>query len=301
MFFRGRIIALAGVVIVVVSVLGVGWLLWPEPPTVSDSSPPSEEPSVKVLATPAEPFITIGKSRAGRAITAYRFGNGAANLLFVGGIHGGYEWNSSLLAWQLIDHLTTHPEVIPPTVSVHVIPALNPDGLALAVGTGGRFASSDVFEPLTRLTSGRFNANGVDLNRNFDCNWAPQSTWRGQPVSAGKQPFSEPEAAALRDYVLTLKPVAVAFWHSQANAVYGAACNDGVLPLTKTLGERYAKAADYQWVPLFTAYPITGDVEGWLASVGIAAVTVELEGFQTTEWERNWAGVQSWLTYFATP
>jgi hypothetical protein len=41
--------------------------------------------------------------------------------------------------------------------------------------------------------------NDVDLNRNFDCKWQPTSTWRSTSVSAGTQPFSEPEAAAIRD------------------------------------------------------------------------------------------------------
>ncbi|MCA9925242.1 MAG: hypothetical protein KC421_22870, partial [Anaerolineales bacterium] len=47
---------------------------------------------------------TIGLSAEGRAITAYRFGFGTRKLVLVGGIHGGYEWNSILLSYQAIDH-----------------------------------------------------------------------------------------------------------------------------------------------------------------------------------------------------
>jgi hypothetical protein len=278
----------------------VGWfisttLLGPElepAPVVEEVLEPEPEP---------EPFAqnsVIGTSVEGRDIEVYQFGTGDVDLLFVGGIHGGYEWNSSLLSWQMIDWFTSNPAAVPERITVHIIPALNPDGLALVTGTGGRFTRSDVPDPSTRVAEGRFNANRVDLNRNFDCNWAPESTWRGAPVSAGTAPFSEPEAAALQAYVEATQPAAVAFWHSQANNVYGSACNAGVLPLTSTLGADYAAAADYGWVELFDAYPITGDAEGWLATLGIPAVTVEKESFSETEWERNWAGMQSWFAYF---
>jgi hypothetical protein len=292
------LIAVAVTLVVAIGI--VGWLLYqtylaPAPVVV---------PTPDVAETPQEPesFMTqavIGRSVEGRPIEAYEIGTGPTDLLLVGGIHGGYEWNSTLLAWEMIDYYGAAPGLVPENVTLHIIPVLNPDGLALVVGTSSRFVLSDVPSPSSRVAAGRFNANSVDLNRNFDCNWAPESTWRGNVVSAGTAPFSEPEAAALRDYVTRTQPEAAAFWHSQANNVYGSACNSGVLPLTSVLGAAYAEAGNYGFVELFDAYPITGDVEGWLASIGIPAVTVELETFNQTEWERNLAGVETWLTYFA--
>jgi hypothetical protein len=60
----------------------------------------------------------------------------------------------------------------------------------------------------------------------------------------------------------------------------------------------YATAANYNTVEKFDAYPITGDVEGWFASIGIPAVTVELETRESIEWERNWAGMQATLELY---
>jgi hypothetical protein len=293
-----RLGVIAGLLLV--ACVAVGVLLWqvlqepeptPPPPVVEPIPEPESEP-------PARSVASIGASVEGRSIEAYQFGDGAVDLLFVGGIHGGYEWNSSLLAWQVIDYLTENPGEVPEGLTIHIIPVLNPDGLELVVGSGGRFILADVPNPGVRVGAGRFNANDVDLNRNFDCNWEPESTWRGNVVSAGMEPFSEPEAAALRDYIAAYPPAAVAFWHSQANNVYGSACNDGVLADTVALGAAYAEAGGYGFVELFDAYPVTGDVEGWLASQGIPAVTVELESFQDPEWERNWAGMQSWFEYY---
>lgn len=272
---------------------------------LSQEVEPLPEPTEVVEPEPQEAELAreeriIGRSVEGRDIKVVSFGSGEQHLLFVGGVHGGYEWNSVLLAYEFIDHIDANPEYVPEDVSISIIPSLNPDGVYEAVGVEGRFALGDVPDPATRVAQARFNANNVDLNRNFDCKWEPESTWRGNIVSAGSEPFSEPEAAALRDYVLAAQPDAVVFWHSQANNVYASECENGVLPQTLTLMQTYADAAGYGAVPAFDAYPITGDAEGWLASIGIPAVTVELESYRSMEWQRNLAGTSAVIEHYST-
>ena len=148
----------------------------------------------------------IGKSVQGRNIDAYTYGNGKTQLVFVGGIHGGYEWNTVLLAYDFLDYLDANPEAIPANLTVTVIPSANPDGVYKVVGKEGRFTIADVSTSTAVLTSGRFNADDVDLNRNFDCKWQPESTWQSKTVSAGTSPFSEPEALAIRDFILKTNP-----------------------------------------------------------------------------------------------
>lgn len=256
--------------------------------------PPPEEP------LPEEMIREIGRSVEGRPIEAHIFGDGDSHLMFVGGIHGGYEWNSVMLAYRFIDYLKASPTAIPDGMKVTVVPSMNPDGLFAVVGKAGRFEVDDAPDVHDNSGTGRFNANDVDLNRNFDCNWSPTSTWRGESVSAGTAPFSEPEAAALRDLVLSDKPDGVIFWHSQANAVYGSECQSGILPGTMTILNAYAGAAGYTAVPAFTSYPVTGDAEGWLASIGVPAITVELSSHQILEWEKNLAGSKAILDHFST-
>ncbi len=253
--------------------------------TVSDA-----EPSARPLVSSS----TIGYAAEGRDIQLFTFGIGQKTILFVGGIHGGYEVNTVALAWKFIHHFAEH--VPPENVRVAIIPNLNPDGVFAATGIEGIVSESDVTrERKENKPLGRFNANGVDLNRNFDCRWQATSTWQNRQVSAGSHPFSEPEAQILRDIVATISPDTVIFWHSKANAVYASECEQGVLPLTKTILDVYAAAADYTPIETFDAYPVTGDAEGWLAKIGIPAITVELASHSETDWEKNVAGVEAVL------
>lgn len=240
----------------------------------------------------------IGRSVEGRAIEAYTYGSGKTHLLFVGGVHGGYEWNSVLLSYQFIDYLKENPQIIPRNLTVTVIPSANPDGVYAVVRKEGRFALADA--PTVKNTTGlgRLNAHDVDLNRNFDCKWKPKSMWRGKVVGAGTEAFSEPEAKTIRDFVLENTPDAVIFWHSQSNAVYASECKNGILPETLVIMNTYARASGYAPIKSFDAYEITGDAEGWLASINIPAITVELQTHETVEWERNLAGIKALFGHY---
>lgn len=285
-------VALALLAVIVYVVLHPKHAVAPAPAPTESSA--TTTPNVETRAE----SVVIGTSVEGRAIEAYTYGEGPKHLIFVGGIHGGYEWNSVLLAYQFIDYLTANPSTIPLNLTITVIPNANPDGVFAVIGKEGRFTTRDV--PTTTLTSGtgRFNAHGVDLNRNFDCKWKETSMWRGKVVSAGTSAFSEPEAVAIRDFVLQSNPVSVVFWHSQANAVYASECYEGILPVTHEIMDVYAKAAGYPAVSAFDAYEITGDAEGWLASINIPAITVELKTHETIEWEKNLLGVKALFEYY---
>jgi predicted deacylase len=246
------------------------------------------------------PKISIlGKSVEGRNIEAYTFGTGDIHLGFVGGIHGGYEWNSVLLAYKFIDYLKDSPNNLPKNLTITIIPSANPDGLYKVTGKEGRFTTLDITRNLVNGT-GRFNNNNVDLNRNFACNWQATSTWQNKIVSAGTGAFSEPEAVAIQNYVTKDKPSAVVFFHSQSNAVYASECNLGILPKTLDIMNVYAKATGYPAVNVFNGYKITGDAEGWLASINIPAITVELSTHESIEWEKNLAGIKALFNYFSS-
>jgi len=279
-----RVILIA---IVFVMLCGGGYFLW------SNKELPVE---LEVLDDFPKQSV-IGLSVEERKIEAYTYGNGETHLAFIGGIHGGYEWNSVLLAYRFMDYIEVNPEIIPEDLTITIIPSANPDGIYKVINKEGRFTIIDI--PTDKDTVlGRFNANEVDLNRNFDCKWKPESTWRNNPVSAGTSPFSEPEAQAIQNFVLENNPTAVVFWHSQANAVYASECENGILPETLDIMDIYATASGYNAIATFDNYIVTGDAEGWLASINIPAITVELQTHETIEWEQNLAGIKALFGYY---
>ena len=241
---------------------------------------PTDVPVTRAAAVPtlANAFV-IGRSVEGRDILAYRFGTGERVLLLVGGMHAGYEANTVTLIQELIEHFQRSPGDVLPGVTIILIPAANPDGLARG-----------------RNAAGRFNANGVDLNRNWACDWSPEAYWREYEVNPGARPFSEPETQALAVLIRQLQPSAVVFYHSAARGVFAGNCagDHGSQTLAAVIGE----AANYPYGESFSAYPVSGTAATWVDGQGIPAVDLELTTTQSSEFVRNLNGVmavQCWL------
>ncbi len=195
------------------------------PPTVLGESVPTDRPSTPLPSTPTltstvltatitpvptatrlsfEGPTIYGTSYGKRALTFYRLGTGPSARAIVGGIHGGYKWNTVELVSQTLTYFWQHPDLIPPEVTLYIVPCANPDGYAAE----------------TDLVSGRMNGNGVDLNRNWDYQWQMAATHGTRPVSAGAYPFSEPETAALRDLLLRRHVQLAVFYHSAMARIF---------------------------------------------------------------------------------
>lgn len=236
--------------------------------------------SVTGTPVPSPDAWVFGASAGGKELIARRFGAGERVLMLVGGIHGGWEANTVELMRLLTDHFTTHPEDIPPNFSVIVVADFNPDGSAYP-----------------GIPRGRFNGSGVDLNRNWGCNWSSTAFWSQQRINPGLTPFSEPESRALRDLMLTERPAAALFYHSAASGVYAGACDGdhGSAELSAVLGA----ATGYSYGSAFSAYPVTGTAVDWADGQGIPAADVELASHADSEFERNLRGVRAVLAWMA--
>lgn len=296
-----------GVIAVLLVGAGVFYFLklnTPQPLVVDKTIPESpvntEEKASAEETKPIDKTKTVlGASAGARDIVAYHYGTGTKEVLFVGGIHGGYEWNTSLLAYEVMDYLAKNPTAIPENLKVTVIPVLNPDGLYKAVGKTEMFAKTDVSKSQEILVSGRFNDNMVDLNRNFDCDWKAEGKWLDQKVSGGSAPFSEPESQAFKKYIETNNPAGAVVWYSSASGVYASSCGGSIASETRALMDIYAKAAQYKSYDSFNYYEITGDMVNWLAKNNIPAVSVLLTTHQDTEFTKNIAGVKAALAHYA--
>ena len=295
------------IVILVIIIIGLGaWaLLQSRTDTDQTQQPPNNTPQMQddqnndQQTDQRGDTTIIGASAEGRDITAYHYGNGDTELLFVGGIHGGYEWNTVLVARELMKYLKDTPNAIPDNVTVTVVPTLNPDGLYKTVGTAGEFTQADVPSSSEAKIAGRFNANGVDLNRNFDCDWQSEGVWQNTTVDAGNEVFSEPESQAIRTYIQNNHPAAVVVWYSAAGGVFASSCHNGILPETAELTDLYADASGYPAYQSFDFYAITGDMVNWLAKEGIPGISVLLTTHESTEWNSNKRGIEALLNHYA--
>ena len=106
--------------------------------------------------------------------------------LFIGGIHGD-ERATVLLLLSFLDRLRRSERVLHASLALGVIALANPDGF---------------------LRNSRYNARGVDLNRNFEAGWSATSE---EPP--GPAPWSEPETRALRDFLIYQRPQRIVTLH----------------------------------------------------------------------------------------
>lgn len=257
----------------------------PPPPTRTEEAatptaiPPTQTPAPPPLPAGAE---RIGYSHEGRNIEVYQYGDGPNSVVLVGGMHYGFAPSSVLITSHAMAHFKANSSDIPGSIRLYIIPNINPDG---------------VIDPGYR--PGRVNARGVDLNRNWDCNWRPDAEWDGQPISGGTTPFSEPETLAVRDFLLEVKPAAVIFYEARAadGMVVPGSCN-GVYSGSDSLMHTYQRATNYRWLD---GGSVTGDASNWAAREGMASIFVLLRSWDElpdTEWQRNLRGIQAVLAQY---
>jgi hypothetical protein len=185
-----------------------------------------------------------------------------------------------LLSQLLIDHFDQNPHDVLPGISLIIVPMANPDGVTRGGGL-----------------EGRLNAHGVDLNRNWDCDWSETAVWGTTPVAPGAAPYSEPESAELRDYLVAQPPDAVIFYHSSLGIIAPGEC-DGLSPGKDWFPRLLSDATGYP-VRKFDYYEVTGDASNWLAKIGVPALVLELSTKDEPEFRRNLNGVIALECYFA--
>lgn len=244
---------------------------------------------------------TIGSSLEGRPITVARVGSGPIDVIVVGGIHGGYEANSILLAQRFVQHYSNNPQELAPHFTLHVIENMNPDGLHRI--TGGVDPEQFDFRAVDTVP-GRFNGRGVDLNRNWDGQWRPVSYWGNRQVNTGSEPFSEPETRTVRDYFLRVDPVASVFYQSAGAFLWYSGAEEG-WNASRQLAQAYSTGSGYRVLQprprssnngADNDFDITGSSDDYFYTIGHRNVTVELTTHYEIEWERNLAGLRSFLT-----
>ena len=280
--------------VVAVGALGLGAATVSGRPVTALAAPMVPPVSPDDQVGPATPVaFEIGRSVLGRPILSFRLGVGPIGLAFVGNIHGGWEPVARDVVLAGLDHFARGPAELPPDVSLYFVPTTNPDGYEagrpLWPEADGRGGSGDV-----ALARTAFNANGVDLNRNFGAGWETDACGGertrlpyGAPCRAalgGAEPFSEPETRAYRDFILGRRiRVALIYHEDRSPAIL---IREGGGGPSEPIARELSRLFDYPYIPRTTAYRVTGHAWDWLDTVGVIGAEIELP-YRVLEREPN--------------
>ena len=235
----------------------------PPPQVVGETRPPTGG----AISLPAGQYHVVGRSVQGWPITAVVFGQGQDTTFILATIHGDESAGTSLIR-QLGQHLEQNPRLLSGR-KVVILPIANPDGMV--AGT-------------------RYNANGVDINRNF------QTANRVSSSGSGRAALSEPETQAIDAIIQQYAPDRVVSIHERT----GCIDYDGPAYI---LAGRMAQYCDLPVKRLGARPGSLGSYAG--ATLGIPTITLELlagdsKQDQENLWRRYGRALLAAVTYPST-
>lgn len=246
----------------------------------------------------------IGQTVDGNKLYDLRVGNPAAerHLLVFGGIHAREYITAQLVMRQLVQLLSdqstngsyeniTVRELLSNT-EIHFIPMANPDGISISqLGLEGlrteavretvrQIAAKDG-KALTEsyLRQWKSNANGVDLNRNFDALWESYNDHLGHASAdhyKGTAPECELESKALADLTRQFQFDATLSYHTQGEVIYWNFGQEGELKnMSLLLANRVSELTGYRLDGNFQALDTAGYKDWAISKLGIPSLTIE--------------------------
>ena len=168
-------------------------------------------------------------------------------------------------------------------LTIHFVPDSNPDGVAIS-----QFGLSGIKNPTIRqqvsamsgdLEQWKANARGVDLNRNFDADWAE---FVGSPYPAperykGNYPGSEPEAAALINLTQDYHIKRAISYHTCGALIYWYFKQSGsVLAESQKFAQEISHTTGYYLDEDYTAVDAAGYKDWAVYKLGVPSITIEV-------------------------
>ena len=246
----------------------------------------------------------IGQTVDGNKLYDFRVGNPAAerHLLVFGGIHAREYITAQLVMRQLVQLLSDQStngsyeniavrELLSNT-EIHFIPMANPDGISISqLGLEGlhmeavretvrQIAAKDG-KALTEsyLRQWKSNANGVDLNRNFDALWESYNDHLGHASAdhyKGTAPECELESKALADLTRQFQFDATLSYHTQGEVIYWNFGQEGELKnMSLLLANRVSELTGYRLDGNFQVLDTAGYKDWAISKLGIPSLTIE--------------------------
>ena len=185
----------------------------------------------------------LGRSVLDRPIPMIILGHGKKNVLYVGAHHGS-EWITTAILLKFVNEYCelylsngkighTSVSYLNSVRTLCIVPMLNPDGVNYSVC--GPDENNPIRQRVIAMNGGenfahwQANARGVDLNHNYEAGFYDYLKTRegmenagGSPSKcAGERPESEPETAALANFVRANSNLKLCLsLHSQGEEIY---------------------------------------------------------------------------------
>ena len=224
----------------------------------------------------------FGKSELGSDLLSYTLGEGDDNVILVQGAIHAREYITSFLCVELVKYLSNFSF----DGKIVFVPLMNPDGVRICL-CGAKFIKDKkrrkLIESILKHSDKKLfkaNANGVDLNVNFDCFWGEgKKNSRLMPSAEnyiGKCPNSESEVKSLISLTKKVCPKVTLSFHSKGKVFYyGFLCQSKE---TLEKQKEYIKIIEEEnhYKPIFTKNSSGGYKDYCLMKLNIVGFTIEV-------------------------
>lgn len=284
----------------------LGWMIAATPLVNALDFPPSDgeyhnytelkEAMVKIAADYPDivKLISIGKTTEGRDILGLHISGDLANsatkpgIIFMGGHHAREHLSveTPLRLTQKLLELYKSGDAKAMALldnrDLHIIPAVNPDGLEFDISTG----KYQYWRKNRRLNAD--GVYGVDLNRNYGFGWGTggSSTDTSSDVYMGPKPFSEPETQAIKAYVESNKNISILLsFHTFSKLIlypwghtYDPIADGRAKQVHEIMAKKMAQWNGYTPEQSSALYIASGDTTDWsFGELKIISFTFELD------------------------
>jgi len=211
----------------------------------------------------------IGASLLGKGIPMMRLGDEETDrsVLYVGA-HHGMEWITSVLLLRFINEYcecyqnnrriyNLNIQYLYKSRQIYIVPMLNPDGCDMQIN--GLLPTNPIRERVLKMNGGsdnffcwQANGRGVDLNHNYDAGFAEYKRIEaendikgGAPTRySGEHPESEPETAALCNFLRFNDVKMILTLHTQGEEIYYTS-GEQTAPNSLSIGRLISKMTGY--------------------------------------------------------
>ena len=235
-------------------------------------------------------LFSIGESVMEHKLYCIKAGTGKRKL-FINGAHHGLEYLTSAFIVKFIEEYASciesgnemfgySPKALSEITTLYAIPMVNPDGVDIAIH------GIDITNPHHRRlvsTVGihsfnkvwQANANGVDINHNYNAGWRVVEARPGPTRYSGPYSESEPETKAIVEFVRNTDFDMLMAFHSQGGEIYYD-FDGNADPRSKELADEFAALSGYTATTPEGSASFGGCKDWFIKEFGKAGFTIEI-------------------------